>query len=285
MLDTFKTLTYAVSNGPASRHEILHIRRYAARRGRRNLRGSRRVANHCWPRVLPRRVHSNKGDLLVFLPFMAYLMLPGSFILLPVVLVKYPRFVPTVFHTDSMKVDGAAGTQRSSLVPCLTAPYHPRPYSGGIQDAAAGKPQLRINIANLLIAEATPAVVAPIGGVMSKEQWEQLVMAVRRADEGLHARATPLDTPSCGDQSDCACAFQSRDGLLTYEEVAPAAVRLGETVWSPTQMSPQTARLCTYFFGVPSFFFPRWKLIDHLDFIKDDDEVGGGEVHMNAAMR
>lgn len=210
---------------------------------------------------------------------MAYLMLPGSFILLPVVLVKYPRFVPTVFHTESMKVGRGAQRLWRFRVPRLTALYHPQSYLGGTQDAAAGKPQLRINIANLLIAEVTPAVIAPIGGVMGKEQWERLVMAVRSTHDGRNATVTPSYTLNCG-----ACAFQSRDGLLTYEEVAPAAVRLGETVWSPTQMSPQTARLCTYFFGVPSFFFPRWKLIDHLDFIKDDDEVGG-ELHVIGGAR
>jgi hypothetical protein len=50
------------------------------------------------------RLHRNRWDLVVFVPFLAYLMLPGSFVLLPVVILRFPQLLPSVFQNDAMKV-------------------------------------------------------------------------------------------------------------------------------------------------------------------------------------
>ena len=49
-------------------------------------------------------LHRNRWDLIVFVPFLAFLILPGSFILLPVVVLRFPHLLPSVFQNGTMKV-------------------------------------------------------------------------------------------------------------------------------------------------------------------------------------
>ena len=184
------------------------------------------------------------------MPFLAFLLIPGTFFVLPIVVLRFPGLLPSVFQNEAMKVasvpaHASVEGQPPPLRPALTEGGAPGHSLTAKQDAAAGNVKLHVNIANLLLQEAKASAVATGHPALAPESWDRLMEGVR-------------------------------SDAVTYEDAAAPAIALGETVWSPSHLSGGTAQLAARYMGVPSAFMPGALLVRHLNFVRSEDAVGRG---------